>query len=116
MNEQSERVILWPRMLTRLLYFVLIITSESKPQSKHSPVAVWADEIESWSPVNGKVASPAPAAVWADEIDIELSDRSSDKINDEHNSTPVIEKSPIDRIFQAGKYFIFDRSYLLLLS
>ena len=107
MNKQTERVILWPRMLTRLLYFVLIITSEGKPQSKQPPVAVWADEIESWNPVNGKVATPTPAAaVWADEIDIELSERSSDKINDEHNSTPVIEKSPIDRIFQAGKYFI----------
>jgi len=90
-------------MLTRFLYFVLIFTSEGKPQSKPRPVAVWADEIESWSPVNGEVVTPAPpAAVWADEIDFELSEPGSDKINDEHNSTPVIEKSPIDRIFQAG--------------
>jgi len=112
-------------MKKKFYYFFIVIAVDSHPQPNQlqklqQPTAVWADEIEGWNPAVG----PPGLAVWADEIDLvekssksdsaaesaapksavwadeiessELSAR-SDMINDDHISTSVIEKAPLDR-------------------
>ena len=111
-------------MLRHLLILIVVATGvKSAPQQY--PVAVWADEIDLWSPVSVVTAANTaventpqqrqqqPSAVWADEIDqlyyddeeeidhLELSPRSD--IIDDHNSSPTFDNTQIDRTFIKGK-------------
>jgi len=82
-----------PSVLQPVLLVMLLVAGQVAPLA---PVrAVWADQ-ETLMVRPGA----APAAVWADEMEpeIELSE-TSQKIERDHNSTPVIEKNPIDRKF-----------------
>ena len=114
-----------------LLLFVVATDVQCAPQQQQYPAAVWADEIDSWSPVSVVTAANTaatalvnttqhqkhPPAVWADEIDqlyyddeeeidnLELSPRSD--IIDDHNSSPITDNTQIDRTSVKGKTQIF---------
>ena len=91
-------------MRTLVLGLCSLAALTAQPQSQPPVRAVWADEVEPWRPAPAPASAPAPA-VWADEIEIE--------IDEDHNSTPVIEKIPIDSNLHAGTPFIFMNNKIL---